>query len=188
MPESGRISIQLLLLSLAPHQNPFIGLIRSTLQMSARRELNSNDEEGTVKAIDRSQVSEIIRDNALRVIDEMARLQPQFLQSISNLQIDWIQTCKNTIQTAVSAHKEIASAMNISIPAPISELFARQLTEITNNAIGSAAIFNQLTINTIDAARENIKIYGRTADTLSDYNNNIWRAWGSFWASQLQFF
>jgi hypothetical protein len=118
----------------------------------------------------------------------MARLQPQFLQSISNLQIDWIQTCKNTIQTAVTAQKQIASATNISIPAPISELFARQLTEITNNAIGSAAIFNQLAINTIDAARENIKIYGRTADTLSDYNNNIWRAWGSFWASQLQFF
>jgi hypothetical protein len=78
--------------------------------------------------------------------------------------------------------------MNISIPDPMSELFARQLSEVTNNAVGSAAIFNQLAINTIDAVRENIKIYGRTANTLSDYNTNTWRAWGSFWASQLQFF
>ena len=155
--------------------------------MSSRKELRSNDEEGTIKIIERSEVAEVIRDNTLRIIDEMAKLQPQILQSISNLQIDWIQTWKNTIQTTVSTHKQIASSMNISIPAPISKLVARQLTEITNNNISSAAIFNQLAINALDAARENIKIFNKTADAVSDFNINLWKTWSFFWASQQQF-
>src|SRR5919199_5836509 len=130
---------------------PIYQCITVTSQMSSRRELSSSDEEGTVEVIEKSEVTDVIRDNTLRIIDEMAKLQPQFLQSMSNLQIDWIQTCKNTIQTTISRQKQIALAMNISIPSPVSELFARQLTEITNNTISSAAIFNQLAINTLDA-------------------------------------
>jgi hypothetical protein len=156
--------------------------------MASKKEPPSKDEGTTVKATERRDVTEVMRDNTLRLLDEIAKAQPQFSQSVSNLQLDYIQSCKNMIQTGFGTQKHAALAMNITVPAPVSELFARQSTEITNNVVGSGNIFNQLAINTIDAARENIKIYNRTADAVSDFNSNILKAWSSFGSSQQQFF
>ncbi|MDQ3976749.1 MAG: hypothetical protein M3264_09520, partial [Thermoproteota archaeon] len=71
---------------------------------------------------------------------------------------------------------------------PYGEVFIRQSNEVTNNAIRSVGINNQLTINALDAARENLKIYNRTVDTLTDFTTNIARAWTTFFAQQQQQF
>jgi hypothetical protein len=132
-------------------------------------------------------VYDVTRDNLIRTVDEFAKAQPQYSQSISNLQLDYIQTTKNMIQTAFSAQKQLANNLNIP-PVPYGEVFIRQSNEVTNNAIRSVGINNQLTINALDAARENLKIYNRTVDTLTDFTTNIARAWTTFFAQQQQQF
>jgi len=134
-----------------------------------------------------SDVYDTMRDNLIRTVDEFAKVQPQYSQSISNLQLDYIQTTKNMIQTAFAAEKQFASSLNI--PAvPYGDLFTRQSNEMTNNAIRSVGINNQLTINALDAARENLKIYNRTADAMTDFSTNVAKAWTSFFAQQTQQF
>lgn len=134
-----------------------------------------------------SDVYDTIRDNFIRTVDEFAKVQPQYSQSISNLQLDYIQTTKNMIQTAFAAQKQFASTLNI--PAlPYGDLFTRQSNEMTNNAIRSVGINNQLTINTLDAARENLKIYNRTVDAMTDFSTNVAKAWTTFFAQQTQQF
>ena len=54
-------------------------------------------------------VYDVTRDNLIRTVDEFAKAQPQYSQSISNLQLDYIQTTKNMIQTAFSAQKQLAN-------------------------------------------------------------------------------
>jgi hypothetical protein len=132
-------------------------------------------------------VYDVTRDNLIRTVDEFAKAQPQYSQSISNLQLDYIQTTKNMIQTAFSAQKQLANNLNVP-PVPYGEVFIRQSNEVTNNAIRSVGINNQLTINALDAARENLKIYNRTVDTLTDFTTNIARAWTTFFAQQQQQF
>ena len=132
-------------------------------------------------------VYDVTRDNLIRTVDEFAKAQPQYSQSISNLQLDYIQTTKNMIQTAFSAQKQLANNLNVP-PVPYGEVFIRQSNEVTNNAIRSVGINNQLTINALDAARENLKIYNRTVDTLTDFSTNIARAWTTFFAQQQQQF
>src|ERR671925_481895 len=80
------------------------------------------------------------RDNTLRIVDELAKVQPQFAQSIANLQLDAIQTYKNMIQTAYATQKQIASSMNIAVPSGIADVVERQSTEVTNNFIKSTGI------------------------------------------------
>src|ERR687884_997962 len=89
-------------------------------------------------------IYEKVRENLMRTVDEFAKVQPQYSQSISNLQLDYIQTTKNMIQTAFSAHKQLASTLNVP-PVPYGEVFIRQSNEVTNNAIRSVGINNQLT-------------------------------------------
>jgi hypothetical protein len=132
-------------------------------------------------------VSDTLRDNLIRTVDEFAKAQPQYSQSISNLQLDYIQTIKNMIQTLFSAQRQFANTLNVP-SVPYGEVFTRQSNEVTNNAIRSVGINNQLTINALDAARENLKIYNRTVDTLTDFYTNIARAWAMFYNQQQQQF
>ncbi len=124
-------------------------------------------------------VYDTLKENIMRAIDEMAKIQPQFSQSVSNLQIDCIQTAKNIIQNAVSAQKQLI-IWNIPGTEQYSEQFSKRSKEITNNTIKAIGINNQLAINALDAARENLKIYNRTIDAVTDFNSNIAKAWSQF--------
>jgi hypothetical protein len=141
----------------------------------------TKDERTTVDVYDAT------RDNVIRTIDEFAKAQPQYSQSISNLQLDYIQTIKNMIQTVFTAQRQFANTLNVP-SVPYGEVFTRQSNEVTNNAIRSVGINNQLTINALDAARENLKIYNRTVDTMADFSTNAAKAWTTFFTQQQQQF
>jgi len=151
------------------------------------------DEGTTITARSKANdVSDIVRDNALRIVDEVAKVQPQFAQSISNLQVDNIQTVRSMIQTTFANHKQfIVHAPNIAPIAQasqVSEVVANQSTEITNSIIRSIGIFNQLAVTGLDSAREYANTYKRTVDAITDFNSNILNAWTSYGNSQQQFF
>jgi hypothetical protein len=138
--------------------------------------------------IEEQNIYDTIKENFIRTVDEWAKIQPQYSQSISNLQLDFIQTIKNTIQNAISSHKQITGGWNFTVPASYLDHFAKQSNDITNNMIRTAVINNQLTITAFDAARENLKIYNRTIETVTDYNNDIAKAWNSFFSIQQDYF
>ena len=159
--------------------------------MSDKRTTSRDNEETkittTTTATRANEVNDILRDNTLRVVDEVAKVQPQFAQSISNLQLDNIQSVRNMIQAAFANQKQVvAHAPNTPQALQVSEEIAKQSTEVTNSIIRSVGIFNQLGVTALDSARENVKIYGRTVDTLTDFNNNILKAWTSYWSSPQQ--
>jgi len=129
-----------------------------------------------------------IRENVLRIADEVAKVQPQFAQSISSLQLDYIQAVKSMIQTGFANQKQVISALNIPQVPQVSEQIAKQFTELTTNVSRSVGVFNQLSLNALDAARENIKIYNRTVDAVTDFNDNLLKTWTSYWSAQQQQF
>jgi sugar-specific transcriptional regulator TrmB len=135
-----------------------------------------------------SEVYDTAKENVIKVIDEMAKVQPQYAQSISNLQLDCIQTVKNTIQTVFSVPKQLTGNLNITVPGPFAEQFTKQANEFTGNLIRAVGTNNQLTINALDAARENVKIYSRTVDAITEFNTNVIRAWTSWYSAQQQQF
>jgi hypothetical protein len=138
--------------------------------------------------IDEQNIYDTLKENFIRTVDEWAKIQPQYSQSISNLQLDFIQTIKNTIQNAISSHKHMTRGWNFTVAAPYLDRFTKQSNDITNNMIRTAVINNQLTITAFDAARENLKIYNRTIETVTDYNNEIAKAWNSFFNMQQDYF
>ena len=154
--------------------------------MSDKR--TARDEGTTITATSKANdVSDIVRDNALRIVDEVAKVQPQFAQSISNLQVDNIQTVRSMIQTAFANHKQfIVHAPNFPQTLQMSEVVANQSTEITNSIIRSIGIFNQLGVTALDSAREHVNIYKRTVDAVTDFNNDLLKAWTSYGNSQQQ--
>jgi hypothetical protein len=149
---------------------------------------NKSKDDNYVRTADTQDIYDTVKNNCLRSIDEIVKVQPQYSQSISNLQLDYIQTIKNTIQTAISAQKQLIGGLNIQLAAPYTEQFTKQSNEITNNAIRAVAINNELIINALEAARENLKIYNRTVDSVTEFNTNVGKAWTSLFSVQQQFF
>ena len=143
-------------------------------------------EESVSRTTGASEINDTVRDNSIRVIDEMVRVQPQYTQSISNLQLDYIQTLKNTIQTAFAAPRQFPGNWNITVPGVFAEQFAKQANEFTTNLIRTVGTNNQLAVNALDAARENVKIYSRTVDAITEFNTNAAKAWTSLFSAQQQ--
>jgi phenylalanyl-tRNA synthetase alpha subunit len=152
----------------------------------------STDEGSTVKSNSATlDVLDIVRENFVRAVDQISNVQPQYAQALSNLQLDYIQTAKNMIQNTISAQKQLVGNFNVPMSTttpPYTEQFTRQSNEITNNTLRAVDINNQLAINAVDAARENLKIYNRTADAVTEFTNNITKACTAFSVNQQQRF
>ncbi len=73
-----------------------------------------------------------------------------------------------------------------STTTPYTEQFTRQTNEIANNTLKAVDINNKLAINAVDAARENLKIYNRTVDAVTEFGTNIAKACTAFSAATAQ--
>ena len=96
--------------------------------------------------------------NCIRIVDELAKAQPQYAQSVSNLQHDYVAAAKNTIQNIGSVQRMFTSNVNFPIVTPqYTDEFVKRSNEITDNIVNAFRINNQLTVNAINAAAENFR-------------------------------
>jgi hypothetical protein len=125
--------------------------------------------------------------NCIRILDELTKAHPQYTQSVSNLQLDYVAAAKNTIQNMVSAQKLVASNWNFPIVTPqYTDEFVKRSSEITENTVSALRINNQLTVNAINAAAENFRTFNRTMDSVTEFNTSAAKAWNSFFTAQQQ--
>src|SRR3989449_8345313 len=99
----------------------------------------------TTRSTEATNLYNTVRQNYIKILDEFTKAQPQYTQSVSNLQLDYIAATKNTIQNMVSAQKMLASNGNVPmVTPPYTDEFVKQSNEITENIIRAVRINNQL--------------------------------------------
>jgi hypothetical protein len=132
---------------------------------------------------------EIATQNCIRILEELAKTQPQHIQSISNLQHDYVVAAKNSIENMVSVQKMLASNVNFPIVTPqYADEFVKRSNEITENMVNAIRINNQLIVNAINAAAENFRTLNRTIESVTEFNTTAAKAWNSFLTAQRQQF
>ncbi len=141
------------------------------------------------RSTEAANVYDTVKQNYTRILDEITKAQPQYTQSVSNLQLDYIAAAKNTIQNMVSAQKQLASNGNVPmVTPPYADEFVKQSNEITENVVRAIHINNQLTVNAINAAAENFRTLNRTIESVTEFNTNATKALNSFLTVQQQQF
>src|SRR5205809_7263220 len=127
---------------------------------------SKDDTTTTTRSTEATNLYDTLKQNYIRIVDEFTKAQPQYTQSVSNLQLDYIAATKNTIQNMVSAQKLLASNGNVpTVTPPYTDEFVKQSNEITENIVRAIRINNQLTVNAINAATENFRTLNRTIDS-----------------------
>ena len=150
------------------------------------------NKETTTIAQDSSEMFDTYKHGMLKVTEEVSKFQPQYAQSISNLQQEYIQLTKEFVNKVFAAQRNWAgsnvTSTSTTFPtstyAPYAEQFRRQSNEITAQALSVFDTSNQLAINAINAARENVKLYGKAMDAVTEFNNNVAHAWSSFFSTE----
>jgi len=147
---------------------------------------NANTSTGSAEV---TNLCDTATQNCIRILDELTKAQPQYAQSISNLQHDYVAAAKNTIQNIVSAQRMFASNVNFPIVTPqYTDEFVKGSNEITENIVNALRINTQLTVNTINTAAENFRTFNRTIDSVTESNTRAAKAWNSFVTTQQQQF
>jgi len=150
---------------------------------------SKDDITSTTRSTEAANVYDTVKQNYIRIVDEFTKAQPQYTQSVSNLQLDYIAATKNTIQNMVSAQKLLSSNGNVPMITPLyTDEFVKQSNEITENIVRAVRINNQLTVNAINAAAENFRTLNRTIESVTEFNTSAAKAWNSFLTVQQQQF
>lgn len=155
-----------------------------------KRSKDSTTATSTSTSINVSQIVEAAGENVTKLVNESSKVQPQYAQAISNLQQEYIDALRNAIKRTFNVQKQIVASNtnfnNSFVPeaaAPYVQGLVKQSDDMTNNFISVADINNQLTINALNVARENVKNFSRTVEATAEYNSNLARSWASSFPS-----
>jgi len=157
----------------------------------AEKLIETVESQSNTFAQDSSEIFDTYKKGVLKITEELSKFQPQYAQSISKLQEEYLQLTKQFVDKVFAAQRNWArstvTSSSTTFPtytyAPYAEQFRRQSNEITAQALSVFDTSNQLAINAINAARENVKLYGKAIDAVTEFNNNVANAWSSFFTS-----
>ena len=100
---------------------------------------------------------------------------PQYHQSITNVQQEYLQAYENVVDSTITLQKEYAKKFGVATNIPQATL--KVMNDTTEEIVKVASIHNQITLATIDSTQQNIKTFNDNAKSFADLNRNILQSW-----------
>ncbi|MFQ5497394.1 MAG: hypothetical protein ACE5DU_05855 [Nitrosopumilus sp.] len=122
------------------------------------------------------------QENVDKLFDGIKQSVPQYHQSITNVQQEYLQAYENVIDTTITLQKEYAKKAGMA--ANIPEATLKVIHDTTEEFVKAASIQNQVALATIDATQQNIKTFNDNAKSFADLNRNILQSWISAFATK----
>ena len=115
------------------------------------------------------------KQNVQKYFENISKITPQYVQSITHLQEECMKTCEKTINASVSMQQEFAKKTGISTEIPDAAKTA--ITDTNKQIVQASTINNQLAKTTIDATVQNIKTFSDNINAFVELNKNIIQSW-----------
>ena len=107
---------------------------------------------------------------------------PQYHQSITNVQQEYLQAYENIVDSTITLQKEYAKKSGIAANLP--EATLKVIHDTTEEFVKAASIQNQVALATIDATQQNIKTFNDNAKSFANLNRNILQSWISVFTAK----
>ena len=120
-------------------------------------------------------VFSVYQENVDKLFSGIRHSVPQYHQSITNVQQEYLQTYENLVGSTITLQKEYAKKAGIATNIPQTTL--KVIHDTTEEFVKAASIQNQITLATIDATQQNIKTFNDNAKSFVDLNRNILQSW-----------
>jgi hypothetical protein len=128
-------------------------------------------------------IIETIQGSLFDITNEIAKVQPRYAQSVSNFQAEYLEAIKMVIQTFTNFQSTLIkfSWINLDNRSTLyTDQVKNQVTLLTENVIKTFDVWNQITLDSIDISKENIKIYTEAMTSMDIRNRDLISTWNSF--------
>jgi len=132
----------------------------------------SKNETTTINSKD---VFTVCQENVNKLFDGIKHSVPQYHQSITNVQQEYLQAYENVVDSTITLQKDYVRKAGIAANVPQATL--KVIHDTTEEFVKAASIQNQVTLATIDATQQNIKTFNDNAKSFADLNRNILQSW-----------
>jgi len=120
-------------------------------------------------------VFSVYEENVDKLFSGIRHSVPQYHQSITNIQQEYLQAYENIVDSTITIQKEYAKKAGVTANIPQAAL--KVFHDTTEEFVKAASIQNQITLATIDATQQNIKTFNDNAKSFADLNKNILQSW-----------
>ncbi len=114
-------------------------------------------------------------ENVDKYFDNVEKSIPKYSQAIEEAQQEYLQTCENVTKATLSLQKEFLKKTGWSTNVP--DATQKVFQETTDTVIKARSVRDQITLATIDTAKQSIKTWNDNAKTFADLNRNILQSW-----------
>ncbi len=120
-------------------------------------------------------VFSVYQQNVDKFFTSIKQSVPQYHQSITNVQQEYLQAYENIVDSSFTMQKEFARKSGIA--ANIPEATLKVIRDTTDEFVKAASMQNQIALATIDATQQNIKTFNDNAKSFADLNKNVLQSW-----------
>ena len=122
-------------------------------------------------------VFSVYEENVDKLFSGIKHSVPQYHQSITNVQQEYLQAYENIVDSTIALQKEYAKKSGIATDIPQATL--KVIHDTAEEFVKVSSIQNQMTLATMDATQQNIKAFNDNAKSFADLNRNILQSWFS---------
>jgi hypothetical protein len=117
----------------------------------------------------------VFQENVDKLFTGIRQSVPQYHQSITNVQQEYLQAYQNIVNSTITIQKEYIKKSGIATTTPQQTL--QVIHDTAEEFVKATSIQNQITLATIDATQQNIKTFNDNAKSFADLNRNILQSW-----------
>ena len=131
---------------------------------------NNEQTQGTPK-----DVFSVYQQNVDKFFTSIKQSVPQYHQSITNVQQEYLQAYENIVDSSFTMQKEFVRKSGIAANIPDATL--KVIRDTTDEFVKATSMQNQILLATIAAAQQNIKTFNDNAKSFADLNKNVLQSW-----------
>jgi len=120
-------------------------------------------------------VFSVCQENVDKLFNGIRQSVPQYHQSITNVQQEYLQAYENVVDSVITLQKDYVKKAGIATNIP--EATLKVIHDTTEELVKASSIQNQVALATIDATQQNIKTFNDNAKSFADLNRNILQSW-----------
>ena len=126
---------------------------------------------------------ETIQNSLFNITNEVAKVQPRYAQSVSNFQTEYFEATRMVIQTLANYQSTLIKFSWINFDSRsvfYTDQIKNQVTMLTENIVKTYNFWNQITLDSIDISKENMKICTEAMTSMDIRTRDLISSWNSY--------
>lgn len=117
-----------------------------------------------------------------KVRGNVEKVTPQFLQSFTSLQQEYLASWSNFVHGCLATQQHYANKMGVNTNAP--ENVTALIDYVTDEIVKTFDVQTKIIQTALDATRQNVKTTNENASAFSELNQNITNLWATAWKTR----